>query len=651
MAGGAAAVSGLPPTVQAALTARIAAAPDGAQRVLRVAAVAGRRVDHDLLAEIVDLPEDELTDGLRAAIDRHLLVQDGDGETAGFAFRHALVQEAAYDDLLPGERRTLHRAYAEALAGRAQPAGAGGAAHWAELAHHWAAARDDVRAAQASVRAGDTAFEAYAFAAAQQQFELALELWDSVPDPVATLGVDRDRSPRPRGQRRGGRRRVPSRRRVPPRGDRDPGRRRRPGPGRAPPGAPRSRALARRGRRAVARDLRRGDRDAARPPAVRGPRPGPRRDGPDPDARRPLRRGDRDVRGGGRDGPRRRRPPGRGSRPQHARSRTGRAGPLPRGDGRARDRARDGPRARRLRRRRPGLREPERRDAALLADPRGRRRREGRDRRHRAARRDRLLRRDDPRERRRVPVRDRELGRRGRLGPRVAPDGPARPERLALPHRHDGRARGRPRPAGHLRADSTASRTSSRASRSRASTRARTPSPRRSMRSGSAARARRSTRSNRACPSSATTGSRTSSPRCTRWASGPWRIWRSSPARNGSRRTSCRSTFERIDGHVERIRGLIRAHAGEQAGCGALYAALHAAEAERTRALGDAGPGRLVRGGRRLGRAPTGRTRPPTRGSGSRKPCWSAGIVRPLASRSPRPPAGRGPRERGRCSA
>jgi DNA-binding CsgD family transcriptional regulator/tetratricopeptide (TPR) repeat protein len=191
MAGGSAAVSGLPPTVQAALTARIAAAPDGAQRVLRVAAVAGRRVDHDLLADIVDLPEDELTDGLRAAIDRHLLVQDGDGESAGFAFRHALVQEAAYDDLLPGERRTLHRAYAEALAGRAQPAGAGGAAHWAELAHHWAAARDDVRAAQAAVRAGDTAFEAYAFAAAQQQFELALELWDSVPDPVATLGVDR----------------------------------------------------------------------------------------------------------------------------------------------------------------------------------------------------------------------------------------------------------------------------------------------------------------------------------------------------------------------------------------------------------------------------------------------------------------------------
>jgi DNA-binding CsgD family transcriptional regulator/tetratricopeptide (TPR) repeat protein len=184
-------VAGLPPTVRATLVARIAAAPEAAQRVLRVAAVAGRRVDHDLLAEVVELSEAELTEGLRAAIDRQLLVRDGDAESAGFAFRHALVQEAAYDDLLPGERRSLHRAYADALARRSQPEGASGAAHWTELAHHWAAAREDVKAAQASIRAGDTAFEAYAFAAAQEQFELALELWESVPEPEQTLGLDR----------------------------------------------------------------------------------------------------------------------------------------------------------------------------------------------------------------------------------------------------------------------------------------------------------------------------------------------------------------------------------------------------------------------------------------------------------------------------
>jgi DNA-binding CsgD family transcriptional regulator len=50
------------------------------------------------------------------------------------------------------------------------------------------------------------------------------------------------------------------------------------------------------------------------------------------------------------------------------------------------------------------------------------------------------------------------------------------------------------------------------------------------------------------------------------------------------------SHVDRIDGHVERIRGLIAAHAREEAGCGTLYAALHAAEAERTRALGTPDP-------------------------------------------------------------
>src|SRR5262249_22085510 len=154
------------------------AAPDVAQRVLRVAAVAGRRVDHELLSDVSGLSEAELTDGLRAAIDRQLLVQDAADGSPGYAFRHTLTQEAVYDDVLPGERRALHRAYAEALDRRPSPAGASGAAQWVELAHHWAAAREDERAATAAVRAGDAAFEACAFDTAERQYETALMLWD-----------------------------------------------------------------------------------------------------------------------------------------------------------------------------------------------------------------------------------------------------------------------------------------------------------------------------------------------------------------------------------------------------------------------------------------------------------------------------------------
>jgi DNA-binding CsgD family transcriptional regulator len=192
--GGGIAVGALPPTVRATLTARVAAAPDAAQYVLRVASVAGRRVDEEVLAAVAGMDRNEFNLGVRAAIDAYLLVPDEQQGESGYAFRHALVQEAVYDEVLPGERRSVHRAYAEELAPRAeQPAltAAIDAARWAELAHHWGAARDDVRAAEASLRAGDAAREAFAFEAAGRHYERILELWDSVPEPEQTLGIDR----------------------------------------------------------------------------------------------------------------------------------------------------------------------------------------------------------------------------------------------------------------------------------------------------------------------------------------------------------------------------------------------------------------------------------------------------------------------------
>ena len=192
--GGGIAVGALPPTVRATLTARVAAAPEAAQYVLRVASVSGRRVDEEVLAAVAGMDRDELNLGLRAAIEAHLLLPDQDQGESGYAFRHALVQEAVYDEVLPGERRSVHRAYAEELAARAgqrDATGASDAARWAELAHHWGAARDDIRAAEASLRAGGAASEAFAFEAAERHYERVLELWDSVPDPERSLGIDR----------------------------------------------------------------------------------------------------------------------------------------------------------------------------------------------------------------------------------------------------------------------------------------------------------------------------------------------------------------------------------------------------------------------------------------------------------------------------
>ncbi len=184
---------GLPSTLREILLARLAAVPEDVHHVLGVVAVAGRRIDHDLLVTIAGAADnpDRLEAALRAAIASQILVVDTAQGSDGYAFRHALLAEVAYDELLPGERRRLHRECAIALEAHPSSSAASKAAHRAELAHHWAAARDDERAFAASLAAADAAAEAFAFEAALAHLERAIDLWPDVADPVAVSGGDR----------------------------------------------------------------------------------------------------------------------------------------------------------------------------------------------------------------------------------------------------------------------------------------------------------------------------------------------------------------------------------------------------------------------------------------------------------------------------
>ena len=106
-----------------------------------------------------------------------------------WAFRHALLREAVYQELLPGERNRLHAACGTALAARPELAG-GEEAAAADLAHHWYAAHDLPRALAASVAAGQVAERRTGFAEARAHYERALELWDRVADAEARTGLD-----------------------------------------------------------------------------------------------------------------------------------------------------------------------------------------------------------------------------------------------------------------------------------------------------------------------------------------------------------------------------------------------------------------------------------------------------------------------------
>ena len=179
-------------TLTEILLARVARVPEPAGDLLSAVAVAGRSIDHELLARIAGLPEPRLLEGLHAAVAAHLLVVETTARSDRYAFRHALVQEAVYDQLLPGERRALHRAIAGAL-----EAGRGGADDdqrdaglLAELAHHWTLAREDERAFTTSLRAADASLASFAFDAAVAAYETVFDLWDRVADPVGSSGLD-----------------------------------------------------------------------------------------------------------------------------------------------------------------------------------------------------------------------------------------------------------------------------------------------------------------------------------------------------------------------------------------------------------------------------------------------------------------------------
>jgi ATP/maltotriose-dependent transcriptional regulator MalT len=177
----------LPPSLRDVLLVRVETLSDQTQELLRIAAAAGRAVPHALLAAVADRDDAVLTEQLREAITEQLIESSADG---GYTFRHALLQEALYDELLPGERVDVHAAYARALADRPDLAGGDRARVSASLAYHWFAAHDLGPALAASIDAAIEAQRVAAVPEARQHYERALSLWARAPGDRADLPLD-----------------------------------------------------------------------------------------------------------------------------------------------------------------------------------------------------------------------------------------------------------------------------------------------------------------------------------------------------------------------------------------------------------------------------------------------------------------------------
>ncbi|WP_203453425.1 helix-turn-helix transcriptional regulator [Jiangella aurantiaca] len=173
---------GIPTALADVLLARVETLSPAAQRVVGAISVTGRRhVRHAAVRSVVDLPDGELDAALREALQHHVLVTDDQG---GYTFRHALLREAVYADLLPGERVRLHAAYARRIVELKQDELAGA------LAFHSLRSNDLPTALAASVKAAEDAMRVGALAAELRHVEQALELWSAVENPAAHAGID-----------------------------------------------------------------------------------------------------------------------------------------------------------------------------------------------------------------------------------------------------------------------------------------------------------------------------------------------------------------------------------------------------------------------------------------------------------------------------
>jgi class 3 adenylate cyclase/tetratricopeptide (TPR) repeat protein len=99
----------VPSTLQGSLMARLDRLP-AAKQVAQLGAVIGRNFSYTQLAAIANLPPHLLTQGLDELVVSGLAFQRGDGLDAVYAFKHALVQDVAYESLLRSRRAEIHAA-------------------------------------------------------------------------------------------------------------------------------------------------------------------------------------------------------------------------------------------------------------------------------------------------------------------------------------------------------------------------------------------------------------------------------------------------------------------------------------------------------------------------------------------------------------
>jgi DNA-binding CsgD family transcriptional regulator/tetratricopeptide (TPR) repeat protein len=170
----------LPDTLRDALSVRLSRLSDPTERLVAVMSVAGNRIDHDLLALVAKA--EGLVDGLesclREAVDASIMVPDD----TGYSFRHSLLREVLYDDLLPGEHARLHSTFAAVLTDHPE---LGSVFDRSAIPAHWFEAHDLQRGFASAIEVAAT--PSLPHAEALSLYARALDVWDRIADPDSVV--------------------------------------------------------------------------------------------------------------------------------------------------------------------------------------------------------------------------------------------------------------------------------------------------------------------------------------------------------------------------------------------------------------------------------------------------------------------------------
>lgn len=157
-----------------------------ARELAQVAAVIGQQFSQALLADVMSGTAEELASRIQQLVDAQLLFRQPRATEPTYSFKHALLRDVAYENLLRARRRQLHGRVAEALIAHfplvveAEP----------EVpAYHFGQAGEHARAATYRERAGDRAVARSSFIEALAQYDAALsEAARLPPGPSKTQG-------------------------------------------------------------------------------------------------------------------------------------------------------------------------------------------------------------------------------------------------------------------------------------------------------------------------------------------------------------------------------------------------------------------------------------------------------------------------------